>query len=72
MGRRTNAEAGTGDRSTVASRHSFIPLSVQKTKSRKAQEKRQEEKNISFVRCFSLEGCPECIPPGDDQLLRKD
>jgi len=47
---RANAGAGTGDRDTVASRHSFIPFLVRKTKSqvRKAQEKRQEK--IHFLR----------------------
>jgi len=49
MERTPDPGAGTEDRGTVASRHSFIPLPVRKTKSqvRKAQEKRQEEKTSS-------------------------
>jgi len=60
-GRNENARVGTGD--TVASRHSFIPLPVRKTKYqvRKAQEKRQEE----ICTSLKLGGCLECISPGD-------
>ena len=60
---RANAGVGTGDRGTVASRHSFIPFLVRKTKSQvRRLKKRGKRKYTSFVK---LGGCPERVPPRD-------
>jgi len=38
MRRRANAREGSGDRDTVASRYSFIPFLIQKTKNQGSRE----------------------------------